>query len=137
MQSKLKRSLILHEGYKDHPYFDTVGNITIGIGYNLSDRGLPDEWINRQYQDDVEYFYNQLCTFPWFELLSTDRQIVLIDMAFMGWKKFLSFKNMIKALEQGDYHLAASEMLKSNWAVQVGNRAITLANVMNDGVYHV
>ena len=137
MQAKLKRSLILHEGLERLPYIDTVGKITIGIGYNLTDRGLSDDWINQQFSDDVDYFYNKLIAFPWFKHLTQDRQIALIDMAFMGWKKFLTFNKMIKALQQGDYETAAFEMLNSKWAQQVGDRAKTLANVINDGVYHV
>lgn len=137
MSAKLRRSLILHEGYSKQPYLDTMGKITIGIGYNLSDRGLPDEWIQSQYEDDVAYFFNQLSTFPWFHELNEDRQIILIDMSFMGWKKFLTFKRMIGALENKDYQKAGIEMLDSRWAKQVGGRAVLLANAMIKGIYIV
>ena len=137
MQAKLKRSLIQHEGIKQFPYMDSVGKITIGIGYNISDRGLSEEWINQQFSEDVDYFYYKLTSFPWFQQLTPDRQIALIDMAFMGWKKFLTFNKMIKAIEQNDYHQAASEMLNSKWAAQVGERANTLANVMRTGIYSI
>jgi len=139
MAMKLRRSLIKHEGYKSHPYLDTANppRITIGIGYNLSDRGLPAEWINNQYQQDVNYFYNKLAEFDWFHSLNEDRQIVLIDMSFFGWQKFLEFKGMIAALEQRDYTLAAEEMLNSEWAKEVKGRAVDLANAMKSGVYNV
>ncbi len=103
MQAKIRRSVIHHEGIKTFPYPDSMGNITIGIGYNLSSRGVTDEWINAEYNADVNYFYHQLLTFPWFENLNLDRQIVLIDMAFMGWKRFLEFEKMIDYLSKGDY----------------------------------
>ncbi len=135
--AKLKRSLVEHEGHANFPYTDSLGKITIGIGYNLSDRGLPDEWVNLQYSQDVLYFYNQLDGFPWFKELNSDRQIILIDMAFMGWKKFLGFRRMIAALEAHDYNDAANEMLDSKWADQVKSRAIQLAEGMADGVYNV
>lgn len=135
MRVKLKRSLMKHEGCKQFPYVDTVGKITIGIGYNLTDRGMSDEWITSQYEEDVDYFYQQLLAFPWFEHLTSDRQIVLIDMAFMGWKKFLTFNKMINAIAQMDYRKAAEEMLDSNWAEQVKGRAILLAQGMISGVY--
>jgi lysozyme len=137
MQVKLKRSLIEHEDLKRFPYVDTVGKITIGIGYNLTDRGMPDSWINQQYSDDVQYFYNQLCEFPWYLDLNSDRQIILIDMAFMGWKRFLGFNDMISALKIHDYKIASDEMLKSEWASEVKERAISLANGMRTGVYNV
>ena len=137
MTAKLKRSLIQHEGCEKFPYIDTVGKITIGIGYNLSDRGITDEWINNQYQQDVQYFYNQLSTFPWYEHLTPDRQIVLIDMAFMGWKKFLEFEKMLEAIARGDYKAASLEMLNSEWADQVKGRAGVLAQAMLTGSYDI
>lgn len=137
MMAKLRRSLVEHEGFKRIPYVDTVGKITIGIGYNLTDRGLSDDWINHQYLQDVTYFYIHLSNFPWFGKLNEDRQIVLIDMCFMGLKRFLEFKNMIDALEKENYQQAAYEMLNSEWAHEVKNRAAQLAQGMLTGVYNV
>jgi lysozyme len=134
---KVKKSLILHEAERSYPYVDTVGKITIGIGYNLSDRGIDNDWIEKQFQEDVEYFYDQLCEFPWYHLLNEDRQIILIDMAFMGWKKFLEFDKMIHALEKNDYELAAQEMLNSKWAEEVKDRAVQLSYGMREGIYNV
>lgn len=137
MMIKLKRSIVNHEGIKRFPYTDTMGNITIGIGYNLTNRGIEDEWINKHYLEDINYFYSQLSEFPWFHRLNEDRQIVLIDMAFMGWRHFMAFHKMITALEEEDYDKAAKEMLDSKWAMQVKLRAITLADAMRSGRYVV
>jgi len=138
MLAKIRQSLIAHEDYRRLPYVDSVGKITIGIGYNLTDRGLSDDWINHQFEADVSYFYNQLLSdFAWFRQLNVDRQIVLVDMAFMGYKHFLSFKKMIAALAEKDYHQAAIEMLDSKWADQVKGRATQLASAMITGVYNL
>lgn len=136
--AKLRRSVIKHEDFRNFPYTDSVGKLTIGIGYNLTDRGMDDDWINNQYNKDVLYFYNQLNeTFPWYRLLNSDRQIVLIDMCFMGWKKFLEFEKMITALSKNDFKQAAFEMLNSEWATQVKGRAAELAQGMLTGEYNV
>lgn len=139
MAQKLKRSLVRHEGYKRFPYMDSVGKTSIGIGYDLSDRGISDEWINTQYQNDVDYFYSELCQhFKWFPDLNHDRQIALVDMCFnLGLKRFLGFEKMLAALAQGDYEKAAQEMLNSEWAQQVKGRANELAEGMRSGVYNV
>lgn len=137
MATKLRRSLVEHENVTHFPYVDTVGKITIGIGYNLTDRGLSDEWVNNQYQQDVDYFYHHLSEFNWFNELNDDRKIILIDMAFMGLKKFLGFKRMITALELHDYADAANEMLDSHWADQVKSRAMQLAQGMESGIYNI
>lgn len=136
MMIKLRKSLIQHEGYRNFPYLDTIDKITIGIGCNLSDCGIDDEWINRRYQMDVNFFFNRLSSFDWFHSLNEDRQIVLIDMAFMGWKKFLGFTELLDALERHDYARAAEEMLDSEWASQVKDRAVSLAQGMLSGVYN-
>lgn len=136
--AKLRRSLIAHERLCKYPYVDSVGKITIGIGYNLSDRGMDDEWINQQYDRDVSFFYNKLSDdFPWFRKLNSDRQIVLVDMAFMGYKKLCTFVRMFDALEKQDYKLAALEMLRSRWAGQVKSRATKLSYAMLTGTYDI
>jgi lysozyme len=138
MLAKLRKSLIEHEDYRKYPYIDTVGKITIGIGYNLSDRGVDDDWILDQYNKDVNFFYVQISSqFEWYKDLTIDRQIVLIDMAFMGWKKFLTFNKMLNALMHHDYKKAADEMLNSKWAEQVKGRATTLAQAMLTGTYNI
>lgn len=139
MAAKLRRSLILHEKLKHYPYLDTCGKITIGIGYNLTDRGIDDVWIDEQYGKDVIFFYNSLhFDFPWFKDLNSDRQIVLIDMCFnLGFKNFKQFTKMISALERQNYTEAAAEMLDSTWATQVKSRATTLAQALITGVYEV
>ena len=135
--AKLKQSLVLHEGRKNFPYTDSIGKLTIGIGYNLTDRGVSDHWIDHQFMQDIQYFHDQLSQLSFWSQLNDDRQVILIDMAFMGWKKFMSFKRMLGALEREDYQLAADEMLDSKWASQVGNRAKQLSNGMILGVYDV
>lgn len=134
---RLKKSLVKHEGYSNNLYEDSLGIATIGIGYAIGRRGLPDSWINHQFMDDVTYFYNQWMTLPWFKDLSEDRQIVLVDMSFMGWQKILEFKTMLTKLAIHDYKGAADSMLDSKWASQVKGRAKDLADGMLSGIYNV
>ena len=130
-RAKLKLLVIKHEGRKNYPYTDTVGKITIGIGYNITDRGLSDEWIDDEYDKDSSYFYYKLYEeFPFFKDLSANRQIALIDMSFMGYQKIKGFKKMWAALEIRDYDRAADEMIDSKWAKQEPNRANDLANII-------
>jgi len=44
----------------------------------------------------------------------------------------MGFKNTLALISQGMYKEAAIEMLNSNWAVQVGQRALTLARMLKD-----
>ena len=137
MSQKLKRSLITHESYRKFPYIDTVGKITIGIGFNLSDRGIDDQWIMDKFNEDINYFYGQLMVYDWFQCLNDDRKIALVDMSFMGIKRLLEFQGMISCLERKDYEHAAQEILDSEWAVQVKGRAESIANAIESGVYNI
>lgn len=138
MFSRLKKLLIAHEGCKQFPYVDTVGKVTIGIGYDLTDRGLPQQWIDSQFAEDVDFHYKNCSDLLWFSALNADRQLAILDMSYnLGFKKMLEFVDMIDALSKGYYDVAAKEMLDSEWAKQVGNRAIQLANIVRTGVCYV
>ncbi len=133
-RTNLKQLIVSHEGFKTHPYIDTQGFCTIGVGFNLSVRGLPESWINDQYDADVKYFNDQLNQdFVWYKDLSDARKMVLIDMCFMGYKSFKTFKKMLFALEMHNYERAASEILNSKWAQQVGGRAVENSLIMRRG----
>lgn len=134
MKIKLRHLLIVHEGYEQKLYTDSIGKHTIGIGRNLDDRGVCPTEIDMMCDHDMQYFYDQLDShFTWFAQLNEARQIALIDMCFMGFKKFLSFKKMIAYLANHDYDNAAIELLDSAYAHQVGKRAIDLATIIKLG----
>lgn len=134
-RAKLKTLLIKYEDKRNFPYVDTTGNITIGVGYNLSQRGISDTWIYQQLQDDMDFFIKKLQEeFQWFNNLDEVRQIVLVNMCFnLGFKNFLGFKRMLTAIENKDYKKASKAMLSSEWANQVGDRAKELAKMMENG----
>lgn len=137
MLVKLKRGIIVHEEDRARAYLDIYGNITVGMGHNLSARDVEQDIRDRWFLRDSEDFYSEwVNTFPWYLELNTDRQIVLVDFAFMGFKKVLEFTRMLDALSRHDYSVAASEMLNSEWANQVGKRATDLSSAMESGVYN-
>ena len=106
-------------------------------------------------ENDIQYFIGELeRRLPWFNDLNLDRQVVLASMVFnMGVDKVLGnkhkhirgFEKMMEALEQAlmaeksglleraaqFYLLTADEMLDSKWRVQVGDRALELADMMD------
>lgn len=67
-------------------------------------------------------------------LLNAARQAVLIDMAYeLGGKGLSEFKNMMKALAAGDFAEASRQMLDSDLAEQVPNRAHMNATILLTG----
>jgi lysozyme len=132
---KLRNLLTSHEKYVQFPYVDTTGHITVGIGRNLTDRGISTNEALLLLDDDISYFSSKLAHYlNFFPGLDSNRQIALVDMCFnLGINNFLAFSGMIQALENKDWKCAHDEMLDSKWAQQVGERATQLANIILTG----
>lgn len=129
-----KAHILVDEGRRTHPYIDTVGKITIGVGYNLTDRGLPDDIIDGFFASDLTTA-DEVCRqyIHKFDQLTDNRKAALVDMAFDLSHKIGEFTQMIGALAKGDYSRAAMELLASKFARQVGDRAQRLAKMIREG----
>lgn len=132
---KLKQELERDEGRSAKPYTDTVGKLTIGVGWNLTDRGLPSWMIDMLFDLSVQDAEKDArAIFRNFDELTPARQRVVINMTFnMGLSRVLKFKKMIAAVLMEDWEEAAAQMLDSKWAKQVGARADRLADMMRVG----
>ncbi|AKN44334.1 lysozyme [Pseudoalteromonas phage Pq0] len=136
-KQKLVEQLEVHEGLRLKPYRDIVGKLTLGIGRNLEDKGITQGEARMMLNNDIDEFVRKLeLNVPVYNRLSDCRQNVLVNMAFnMGIGGLKTFVNMLNFLNVADYHGAAKEMLNSKWAVQVGNRALELAEQMRTDEY--
>lgn len=139
--ARLVAQLRLHEGERERAYRDTEGNLTIGIGRNLDDKGLRRDEIEYLLANDIADARRELDRYlPWWRGLDPVRQRVLIDMMFNmgpgapGLGGLLSFVNTLSNIRQGRYAEAADMMLASKWAQQVGRRAVRLATMMRTGM---
>lgn len=127
-----------HEGVRQSAYQDSMGYWTIGVGRLIdSKKGgkLSMEEIEYLLRNDIKRACTEVrAALPWFDSLSTNRQQVLINMAFnLGTKGLLGFKNTLEFVRTGQYDAAAKGMLASKWAKQVGNRSVELAEQMRNG----
>lgn len=127
--------LRLHEGERLKPYRCTAGKLTIGVGRNLEDRGITREESAYLLANDIANEERELLrALPWVAQLDEVRQRVLLDMSFnLGIVGLLGFKNTLATIRAGDYTKAASMMLDSKWARQVGQRAERLSRMMATG----
>ncbi len=123
-----------HEGLRLKPYQCTAGKLTIGYGRNLDDVGISEAEAEYLLEQDMKASIVQASNFPFFIGLNDYRKAVIVDMIFnLGLTRFNQFKRMLNALQRHDYQQAATEMLDSRWAVQVGKRADRLAEIMRSG----
>jgi lysozyme len=131
--ARLKNQLRKHEGWQRTPYQDTKGVWTVGAGHNLQNGPpLSDAAIELILDDDIADAERRCRrTFPWFEGLSDVRQTVVVELAFaMGLGGLGTFRNMLGAMVDGNWNRAADELLDSEWARDVGQRAHTLAEML-------
>lgn len=140
-----RRLLELHEGRRLRPYDDRTGErvdvlpsggqLTIGVGRNLSARGITGPEADLLFHHDLDTHARDLLTaWPWMASLDTVRLLVLVDMAFnLGVVRLKAFAPTIDTIHRGAYATAAQRMVKTKWAHQVGRRAIRLAEMMRSG----
>ncbi|MDA0338133.1 MAG: glycoside hydrolase family protein [bacterium] len=141
----LRDMLRKHEAVRPQVYDDATGktigpgsvvkgNPTIGVGILVGPGGgLLEHEIDYLEKSRIEVAFKAAQrTCPTFGTLTPNRQRVLVSMAFnMG--SLSAFKRMLAAIAMEDWDEAARQMTDSRWAVQVGNRALELSQMMKEG----
>lgn len=134
---RMEQQLQLHEGLRLSQYIDTLGNITIAVGYNVTARGWDQlgHMLGLNIDGPIVLTVAQaLCvldqdidrvqravmiTAPWFDQLNEVRQRVCVDLAFNIGLGALGFKQTIAAIKTQNWSVAAVELHKAHWAKQV------------------
>lgn len=135
VRQKLRDLLLQDEGYRQFPYRCPAGKLTIGIGRNIEECGISRDEALFLLDNDIDSCLHDLrSSFNFFDALNEPRKIVLLNMCFnLGIPKLMQFRKMREAIEAQDYVEASKQMLDSDWARQVGNRAQRLALMMEIG----
>lgn len=138
LNDKLVKQLSRDEGRKGHAYPDSRGYLTIGVGHLVDERlggSLAPEVIDLQLTLDLQEKARQVLHFlPWSSFLDEARLGVLINMCFnLGIEGLLGFPKMLKAMQAGEWSLAAFELADPNYVAQVGDRARRLAKQLLTG----
>jgi lysozyme len=139
---QIKEDLVKHEGYVTEIYLCSEGYPTFGIGHMVTEDDMEHTWpvgtpvtderILQVFHDDC----NAACTdasalFLNFSSHPENVQRVLVNMAFnLGRSRLGKFKNMITAVNEGNYSKAADEMVDSKWYRQVKRRGEELVEIM-------
>lgn len=143
--STLQSFIEKHEGNVDHVYRDSRGFLTAGIGHLLPQNGPYRDGEAVSQAQVAAWFKQDTSTAisgaradmgASFDQLAEARKIVVIDMVFnlgAGSSGFGGFHATIAAIRAGQYGQAATDMLQSLWASQVGARATQDAAIMRSG----
>lgn len=131
-----------HEGNIDHVYLDSRGFKTAGIGHLLAGTSYRvgqhvsakqvATWFKQDVAGAIAGAKRKLGGA--YDKLDEARKTVAIDMVFnLGEAGFGEFHRTIHAIQTGRFAEAASNMLQSLWAKQVGHRAVENAQIMRSG----
>ena len=134
----LKARIKEHEGFRDQIYKDSLGFATIGYGHLVLDtdpfiegQSYPKEHLEKVFDGDFNIAKDNADKLIGCISLTHQAKCVIIEMVFqLGVGGVSKFKNMWKALGEGDYQTASEEMLDSRWAKQTPKRAESLSATM-------
>ena len=141
---QLREELKVDEGCKYEIYLDHLGLPTFGIGHLVLNSdpeygqpvGTPvsENRVNECFAKDVEVVLSECSQlYPNFSVLPEEVQLIIANMMFnMGRPRLSKFKGMKAAVDAGDWHRAAVEMVDSKWYQQVTNRADRLVQRMRN-----
>jgi lysozyme len=134
--SQAKALLIHQEAIRLKPYYDSRGNLTIGVGRCLTTKGISEEEAMHMLANDIVSTYRELAEkIFWFNHCDDVRQLALVSMAFnLGVEGLLEFKTMLTALHDRRWEDAAKAAMDSAWAREVGVRAQEVADMFKTGL---
>ncbi len=132
---RVQKQLEIDEGVVYEIYTDHLGYPTFGIGHLITKNdpefeepvGTPvsKERVDSVFAIDIKIAEDECCVlYPFWEELPEEVQEILVNMMFnLGRPRLSKFKNMKRALDNGNWQLAAAEGEDSLWYRQVTNRA--------------
>ena len=129
-----------HESVETHAYKCSANKTTIGVGRNIDKNGgigLSNSEIDFLLANDIERVEAELlAAFSWYAALNDPRKDAMMDICFnMGLPRLRKFKKALAGMSASNYETAAAEFLDSKWAKQVGQRAITITDIIRSGEY--
>ena len=148
----IMRQLVVHEGQKNYPYKDTEGKWTIGVGHFIGDDAalaksgysqyseanpMSDAEVAALFNKDLEKHRKIAESYPFYADMSDEGKRAILDLTFNMGDFFNKKKdgkyvwaNLRRQLLAGEWDAAADNLASSKYARQVGQRAITVTNLL-------
>ncbi|MGH9505222.1 MAG: glycoside hydrolase family protein [Terriglobales bacterium] len=114
-----------------------LGNLTIGVGHNLSAKPLSKNIRDLILHEDMAEAEAALAeNWPWALDLDDTRKGAMLNLVFnMGAHALSGFKNFLAAMQRGDWMTAKDELLSSAADHQEPQRIGRLAAQIETGVW--
>jgi len=139
--------ITIEEGFEPRPYLCSEGYPTVGYGQKIGKKDADLKMFDFEMPEVVASVWMQQTIDSMLDKMESDddiaaalescnevREAVLISMAYqMGVTGLSKFKNMLTAVELGDFDEAANQALDSRWARQTPERATRHAEMLRVG----
>ena len=111
------------------------GKIAIGLGRDLSSRGISEDEAYYLAQNDIARATADLDrVVPWWRDMSKARRNVFVLIVYqIGVDRFLDLQSMIGGALAGHYEDAADGLISSEWAMTNAHHANDLNLMMREG----
>lgn len=134
IRQQIKKMIKKDEGWSPKPYKCTEGIWTIGFGTNITRITREEGEMLLDLRLDKIINFDLLSLTAELPNLNDSRKIVLINMLYqLGLQGVKRFKNMRRAIRNGDFEKASEEMLDSKWFKQTPDRCRRLSEIMKEG----
>jgi len=134
----IKQMIIHHEGMKNKPYVDSMGNWTVGVGHLIGkslpadmNREFSQEEIMSMFEQDFAKHYGIAKRTPGWDKANEHGKAAMVDLAFNMGQWWFKFPTTAMKLMAGDFPGAAMGLKDSAWFKQVGNRGPTIVGLMS------
>ena len=132
------------EGFREYPYEDSEGYLTVGHGFNIEPDaihpvvkrllGYTTYPLSEVFS---KFILTEVVVGIWRQLSEefpeqpTEVRRILLNMQYqLGYTGLRKFRKTLAAIRERDYQTASEEMLDSSWAKQTPNRALRLSERM-------
>ena len=134
LKNKIKRN----EGFRNKPYLDSLGNLTIGYGHliikkeqKIFQAKFSKKFLSNLFDNDFRKALKDYKKNFNYKKHSKEIKEVLIEMIFqLGIKKQKKFVKMNKHMQNNDMFLVALEMKNSLWYKQTPKRVDGLISLL-------
>ena len=123
-----------HENVSQFPYVNSLGAKKIGVGRNLSHRGLDPSEIDFLFEHDLKIAIAAIKSFVSnFSDLHSSCQTALVSLAFnLGSNGLSEYAKLQQALLCLDYQEAPIQVLDSKWARRAGDSANEISDLIKE-----
>ncbi len=123
-----------HEGFSPTPYYNSAKELCIGYNHKLDNKGITEEEAEIFLANDLISLQQKIKQTYLVKHCNSPRLAALVHFSYyIGISGLGNFKQMLHAIEVGEFGCDLEEILHSHWARKSPSRAIELVMQLETG----